>query len=219
MNKVLEIDSVILEFGLEKVLQDVYLKCETGKITGLLGRNGSGKSCLMRILFGELKAINKSVRINGQVILSKSPKPKNIIYLPQFEFIPKYFTLKNIFRDFNLDFSEFIIWFPAFKDYYRTTIKRLSGGERRIVEIYIILKSNAKFCLLDEPFSQVMPLHVETIKSIMQQEKMRKGILVSDHLYEHIMEISDQLYILKSGKTYLANDTHDIESLGYIYTE
>lgn len=219
MNKVLEIDSVILEFGLQKVLQDVYLKCETGKITGLLGRNGSGKSCLMRILFGDLKAVNQSVRINGQVILSKSPKPNKIVYLPQFEFIPKFFTLKSIFRDFDLDFSEFIIWFPAFKDYYKTTLKRLSGGEGRIVEIYIILKSSTNFCLLDEPFSQVMPLHVEAIKNIIQQEKKRKGILVSDHLYEHITEISDQLYILKSGKTYLANDAHDIESLGYVYTE
>lgn len=48
----LEIDSVILELNSKRILQNVYLKSETGKITGLLGRNGTGKSCLMKILFG-----------------------------------------------------------------------------------------------------------------------------------------------------------------------
>lgn len=52
MNHILEVDSVILEFGNKRVLQDVYLKCETNHITGLLGRNGSGKSCLMNIMDG-----------------------------------------------------------------------------------------------------------------------------------------------------------------------
>jgi ABC-type sugar transport system ATPase subunit len=52
MTNILEVDSILLEFDLKRVLQDVYLKSETGKVTGLLGRNGSGKSCLMKILFG-----------------------------------------------------------------------------------------------------------------------------------------------------------------------
>jgi ATPase subunit of ABC transporter with duplicated ATPase domains len=50
MKHILEADSVQLQFGERKILSDVYLKCETGKITGLLGRNGEGKSCLMRII-------------------------------------------------------------------------------------------------------------------------------------------------------------------------
>ena len=50
MINTLEVDSVILDFGSRRILQDVYLKSETGKITGLLGGNGSGKSCLMKII-------------------------------------------------------------------------------------------------------------------------------------------------------------------------
>lgn len=63
MKNILEIDSVILEYGLKRILQNVYLKTETGKITGLLGRNGSSKSSLMKILFGELNPSNKSIRL------------------------------------------------------------------------------------------------------------------------------------------------------------
>jgi len=66
MIQTLEVDSVILEFGDKRVLQDVYLKCETNKITGLLGLNGAGKSCLMNIIYGKLKPLNGMVRINKQ---------------------------------------------------------------------------------------------------------------------------------------------------------
>lgn len=54
MNHKLEIDSVFLEFGNRRILSDIYLKCETDKIIGLLGRNGNGKTSLMNIIYGNL---------------------------------------------------------------------------------------------------------------------------------------------------------------------
>ena len=51
----LEVNSIQLEFDGRRILSDIYIKCETGKITGLLGRNGQGKSCLMKIMYGDLK--------------------------------------------------------------------------------------------------------------------------------------------------------------------
>ncbi|MDE3743987.1 ATP-binding cassette domain-containing protein, partial [Maribacter polysaccharolyticus] len=70
MINILELDSVILEFGRKLVLHNVYIKSETNKITGLLGRNGSGKTSILDIIYGELIPINKSVRINNKVILT-----------------------------------------------------------------------------------------------------------------------------------------------------
>ena len=70
--------------------------------------------------------------------------------------------------------------------------------------------------MLDEPFSQVMPLHVDTIKKIIQQEKKNKGIIITDHLYEHIFDICDDIYVIANGKTYLTNDRNDLNNLGYI---
>jgi len=84
----LEVDSIILEFGTKRVLQDVYLKNETEKITGILGRNGTGKTCLMNIIYGELETNEKSVRINGEAILNGYRNPYNFRYLPQFSYIP-----------------------------------------------------------------------------------------------------------------------------------
>ena len=215
MIDILEVDSVILEYGTKKVLQDVYLKCETGKITGLLGRNGSGKTCLMKIIYGKLSANNSSVRFNGEALLNTSRPSENIMYLPQFNFIPKFLTLKRIFKDFKLDFSEFINDFPEFSKYYKSKFIKLSGGEQRIVEIYLIIASNTKFCLLDEPFSHVMPVHIDSIKKLIVREKINKGFLITDHLYKYITDICDNLYVINDGKTYLTNSFQDIETLGY----
>ena len=62
MKHSLEVDSIILEFDQQRILQNVSLKTETGKTTGILGRNGTGKTCLMNVIYGELKTTNKSIR-------------------------------------------------------------------------------------------------------------------------------------------------------------
>ena len=216
MIETLEIDSVILEFGSKRVLQDIYIKCETGKVTGLLGRNGTGKTCLMNIIYGQLTPYDYSVRLNGKSLLTLSRKPFEIMYLPQFSFIPKSLIVKRIFNDFGLDFSGFTIDFPDFEKYYHSIFHKLSGGEQRIVEIYIIIASRTKFCLLDEPFSQVMPIHVDSIKKLIVREKETKGILITDHLFEHVLDISDDLYVIADGKTLLTVSMDDIVTLGYV---
>ena len=106
MTHKLEADSIQLEFKGRRILSDIYLKCETGKITGLLGRNGEGKTCLMKIIYGTLRT-EKSVRFDNVVQHEAFKKPGLILYLPQFNFIPKGLSLKRIFNDFNLEYSFF----------------------------------------------------------------------------------------------------------------
>ena len=96
MTNLLEVDSVILEFDSKRVLQNVYLKSETGKVTGLLGRNGAGKSCLMKIMFGELIPNDKSIRINGNALVTSDRSPKDLRYLPQKRFVPNSLTIKRV---------------------------------------------------------------------------------------------------------------------------
>lgn len=215
MTNILEVDSVILEFDSKRVLQNVYLKSETGKVTGLLGRNGAGKSCLMKIIFGELIPNDKSIRINGKAFITSDRSPKDLRYLPQKRFVPNSLTINQIFSDFKLDFADLVFNFPELEKFYKSKLINLSGGERRIIEIYTILVSQTKFCMLDETFSQVMPIHVDSIKKLIQREKENKGIIITDHKYKHIVDICDDLYVISSGKTYLTKDIEDLETLGY----
>jgi ABC-type lipopolysaccharide export system ATPase subunit len=169
----------------------------------------------MNIIYGELNTYGKSVRLNGDTIYHGYRNPSNFRYLPQFSFIPKSLRVQRVFKDFELDFSQFQHYFPTFEKYYKTKFHCLSGGERRIIEIYCILASKTKFCMLDEPFSQIMPVHLEIIKSILKDEKKNKGIIITDHLYDHVCEICDDLYVIANGKTYLTNEIGDLKKLGY----
>ena len=211
----LEADSIQLGFEGRRILSDIYLKCETGKIVGLLGRNGQGKSCLMKIIYGSLKC-ERSVRIDKLSQNQRFKRPEILLYLPQFNFIPKSLSPKKIFRDFELEYSHFQNLFPEFKGRYNAIINKMSGGERRLIELYIIVRSRTKFAMLDEPFTHLNPLQIEKVKELLLEEKQNKGLLVTDHMFTHVLDISDDLYILKNGKTYLTRSPTDIEMHGYI---
>lgn len=216
MNSILELDGVILEYNGKKILQDVYIKSEVGKTTGLLGRNGTGKTSIMNIIYGNIFINNSSVRINKVVLPKSYRQPERIRYLPQFNYTPKGFKVKNIFKDYDLDFSDFATFFPDLKKFYNSKIATLSSGEIRIIETYSILASKSLFCILDEPFSSIMPIHIDSIKMLINREKKHKGIILSDHLYEHILDTCDDLYVINNGKVHLTNDHKDIEKLKYV---
>lgn len=211
----LEVDSVQLQYGTREILSDVYLKCETGKITGLLGRNGTGKSSLMNIIFGSLVPENKSVRFDGISVPKAYQHHELLSYLPQYNFIPAHLTLNRVFLDFNLDFAPFEQRFPEFKAKHRSKIIQLSGGERRLVETYVLIKSKSEFVMLDEPFSHLSPIMIEIVKELIREELPNKGFLITDHMYHDVIDLASDLYVLAEEQVYLVNEIEDLERLGY----
>ena len=213
MSNILEVDSVMVQFRNYRVLSDVFVKCQTGEVVGLLGRNGSGKSTLLKVMIGEVNTNNKSIRING-ISSSDYFKSGKIRFLPQHNFIPKSLSVKKAFSFFKSDFNDFIKLFPERSHIYNIKLVNLSGGERRLVEIYLILTSQSLFCLLDEPFSHVMPVHSEKIKELITREKANKGVIIVDHMYNHFLEESNRLYLILSGKTHLIKQKSDLKLFG-----
>lgn len=196
---ILEVDNIEVVFGKNSILNAVYFKAETGKVTGILGSNGCGKTSLLRIIFGEYTPKGKLIRIDSKPVLKPLYKNHSIQYLPQFDFIPKRFSLKKVFYVYDLNFSEFVKLFPEFSEFKQTKLYQLSGGERRLIEVYVTLKSNSKIILLDEPFSYLSPVYNEVLKKIIQEEKRNKIIIITDHMYQNILDVSDDLYLLKDG--------------------
>jgi lipopolysaccharide export system ATP-binding protein len=104
MGSILEIDSVLKSFGVRQILTDVYINLQTGNILGIFGRNGTGKSTLLKIIFGTQSAERKFIRIDGVVINRPYIITNNIGFLPQNEFVPKHlklFQAVNLFIDIN----------------------------------------------------------------------------------------------------------------------
>ncbi|GGG29033.1 ATP-binding cassette domain-containing protein [Pontibacter amylolyticus] len=214
MSHKLEADSIQLAFDGRRILSDIYLKCETGGITGLLGRNGQGKSCLMKIIYGSLKC-DKSIRFDNKTQFEAFKRPDLLLYLPQFNFIPPHISLKRVFSDFELDFPAFVHQFPEFTTRYKSSVGKLSGGERRLVEIYSIVKSASQFAMLDEPFTHLNPIQIDKVKDFLSEEKQNKGLIITDHMFRHVLDICDTLYVLTNGKTHLVSTVEEIEELGY----
>jgi ABC-type multidrug transport system ATPase subunit len=215
MNK-LEFDGITLQFGFHQVLASVYVACETGQLVGLLGRNGAGKSCLMRIVFGSMKAESKSVRWNGSHLSDNYMNKQIIGYLPQGNLLPDFITFEQALNLYEIELEMIVYVFPDVKDFLKRKAHEVSGGQRRFFEVLLILFAKHPFCFLDEPFSGLMPIHIERLSEIIQEVKLRKGILISDHLHRQVRSIADKLYVLTNGMTYLIKSNEQLIELGYL---
>jgi ABC-type multidrug transport system ATPase subunit len=213
---ILEVDSVELSFDSQKILYGVYLKAEKGKATGILGRNGCGKTSLLRIIFGDLNPKYKNIRIDGIHQKKALFKQGNIAYLPQHQLLPKSIKLSTVFKFFNVNWNGFVKIFESFEPYRAFKTNQLSSGELRVVETYLILSSKRNIILLDEPFSFIAPLYIERIKNLMLEKKEESALLITDHFYRDILEASDSVYLLKNGTSKLVQSKTDLENEGYI---
>ena len=212
----MEADNIELSFGDKKILSGVYLKAEIGKITGILGRNGCGKTCLLRIIFGDLSSKYKNIRINSKHLKKDLYITNTIAYLPQHQLLPKTLKLAKAFKQFNVDWSVFTQIFDSFSSYENSRINELSSGELRVVETYLVLNSDKAIILLDEPFSLIAPLYVEKFKFLIQEKKKKAAIIITDHFYRDILEVSDSIYLLKNGHSKIIKSKIDLENEGYL---
>jgi len=212
----LEFDGIMLEFGMHRVLSDIHMACKQGQVVGLLGRNGAGKSCLMQVVFGSLRAAQKSVRVDGQYLAGNYMKDQWIAYLPQGDLLPNFITISQALALFGVSQTRVEANFPEAKEFMNRRSSEVSAGQRRLFEVLLILFATHPFCFLDEPFSGLMPVHAELLAGIIQLEKSRKGIIISDHLHRHVRGISDKLYLLTNGKTHLINSEDRLVELGYL---
>ena len=212
----LKADSIQLEYNGRKILQDIYLDCKVGEITGLLGRNGSGKSSLLRIIFGTINLGHKHVSIDGHPI-SKGYLHHNIAYLPQHNYLPKAVPINKIapmLVDMNA-WTEFN-GYDIYQQHQHKTAYQLSGGELRKLETLMILYSKADYILLDEPFTHVSPIRADEIKQIMRLRLATKGFIVTDHQYKNILEVSTKLVLLHNGITKLIKEREELITYGYL---
>lgn len=213
---VLEVDNIELNYGTKKILSGIYVRSQQGEVTGILGRNGSGKTSLLNIIFGSSSPKYKSIRVDGSNIQSPLFSTNKIAYLPQHRLLPKKTKLKTVFKIYNVEWEEFIGFFENFKIYKGIHADELSSGELRLVETYLTLKSNKNIILLDEPFSFIAPVYVERIKDLINKQKSQKIILVTDHYYEHILEVSDKIYFLNNGCSKVISNIDMLMNEGYL---
>ncbi len=209
------INNLTKEFGKKKVVNEVSLKLEKGEIMGLLGPNGAGKTSLFYMIAGLITPDEGIITLNKTDLTNKGVAERSkvgISYLPQESSIFRKLSVeenilssleqrrklskKEMKKELDLILEEF-----GLSDLRNSKGIKLSGGERRRVEIARSLVKKPSFLLLDEPFAGIDPIAISELKGIFYNLKEKEiGILISDHNVRETMKICDQVLIMNEGK-------------------
>ncbi|MBD3789879.1 MAG: LPS export ABC transporter ATP-binding protein [Campylobacterales bacterium] len=207
-----------------KIVHDISLEVKSKEVVGLLGPNGAGKTTSFYMVCGLTGVSGGEVLLDGKNIttLPLSSRAKlGIGYLPQESSIFKDLTVEE-----NLLIAAEALKLP--KETIAPRIEklleifniepirnregiRLSGGERRRVEIARALVGEPKFLLLDEPFAGVDPIAVLDIQNIIKQlVDLEMGILITDHNVRETLGICDRAYVMRSGEMLASGSSDEI---------
>ena len=196
-------------------VDSVSIEVSAGETVGLLGPNGAGKTTFFYMIVGLLGVDTGKIFIDSEDITDKgiaSRSKSGLSYLPQEPSIFRRLSVKeNILAalEQRLDLNK-VERLEKLKDllnqfdlneFSGTTGIKLSGGERRRVEIARALASNPKFLLLDEPFAGIDPIAVSALKKTIESlNNSGFGILISDHNVRDTMQICHKVLIMSEGK-------------------
>lgn len=213
------LDSIFYRVPNLSILEGAYLKVVPGTVCALFGRNGAGKSTLLKVAAGQIHSESGITIIDGQRIYNRSINKRfsKIGYLPQNSMLPNNMSVNRLIRSFSSSNDLFKI--PLIKKIFPQKIHELSGGERRYLEVTLLLCLDRNYFLLDEPFTGVEPLIIEQlIEKIKSEVDRGKGILITDHYHQYVLEMADYAYLMLNKQCYkLGNDfKSELKRLGYI---
>ena len=219
MRKVMLIQGATKEYKEKLLFKDITISLEHREIVGVLGRNGSGKSTLLEMIFGRNSWTKGNLFLNG---LKMNPKEviaaQCIGYLPQQGFLPSGAKVSDVIgmyfeKEHVLDK---IFYAPRIAEMVKQRVGKLSVGERRYLEILLIGHLGHDFLLLDEPFSMVEPMYIEYIKKFLNELKKDKGILITDHYYEDVLDITDRNYVMFEQRLERVTSIAELKTYNYI---
>ncbi len=215
------------EYGSHLAVSDISLNIKSGEIIGLLGANGAGKTTSFYMIVGILKPDAGSIQLDGLDITGMAMHERarlGLGYLPQEASVFRRLSVEDNLQailELRADLNRKQrnqIREQLLEEFHLTQVRkqlgeRLSGGERRRVEIARCLTSKPSFIMLDEPFAGVDPISVADIKNMINDLAARGiGILITDHNVRETLDICDRAYIVNEGSIIAEGDTEAILS-------
>ena len=225
MKNLLEVKSLNTYYGESHILRDVDLNLKSGEMICLIGRNGVGKTTLLKSLIGLLKVKKGDINFIGESIIRKAPHQrarKGMAYVPQGREIIPYLTVEEnlmlgmeslpggLSKNKNIDSSIYDL-FPILKDFLARKGGDLSGGQQQQLAIARALLGKPKLLLLDEPTEGIQPnivLDIENAINLIIKETGIGVLLAEQHL--HFVRQASRYYAMQRGVIVASGRTSEL---------
>ena len=209
-------------FGKFHVLKNISLSVQPGKITAIVGPNGSGKTTIIKSILGLVKPDSGDILIDDKSIIGEHLYRKNIGYMPQVASFPENLTVQEVIkmisdlRNEKINIESNLIEILNLIPEMSKQIKNLSGGNKQKLIAYIALIFNPSKIIMDEPTAGLDPVASSNLKQrILEECSYGKTIFLTSHIMSEIEELADNILFLIDGRIVFDGEVKDlIESSG-----
>ena len=207
-------EGLVKKYGNMTALSDFSIEIPAGRIIGILGPNGSGKTTFIKSLSGVLTPEAGTIRIDGKEVGTESKKI--VSYLPERPYFSSAVRVKetlDFFEGFYEDFERktALHMLSTLQIDLKSKIGSLSKGTREKLQLVLVMSRRAKVYLLDEPMGGVDPAARDFIlKTILTNYSEDASVLISTHLISDVEKVLDEVVFIKHGKLALHKPVDDI---------
>ena len=214
--KLLEINNLNKSFDNKEILKDINLSIQSGKIVGLLGKNGVGKTTLIKLINDLLTPTSGEILIKGQKIGVETKKV--ISYLPERTYLNKQMKVSEVityFEDFydNFDSKKAKKLLRDLDLDINQKLTKMSKGMQEKVQLVLVMSRNADLYVLDEPLGGVDPATRDYIlDTILSNFNENASVIISTHLISDIEKILDEVIFIDKGQIVLQSDADKLRN-------
>lgn len=214
----IELKNYSLNYGDSKILDNISFSLDRGKILGIVGPSGVGKTSLIRGIVGIYKGTSGSLIFDGEDVYDNPEVKRKIAFVPDEHSSFYLITLKEILNYYksiysNFDEDKFYKINKIFKIPLNKRFLQLSKGMKMRVNLMIAFSLNCELLVLDEPTSGLDPILKEKVLKIIMNEvySKEKSVIISSHNLGELERICDEILILNDGKIEYHNSLENIK--------
>mgnify|MGYP001258095347 CR=1 FL=1 len=213
---IIECRDLTKRYGSLTAVNNINLDLEKGRIIGLLGPNGSGKTTFIKMANGLLKPTAGTITIDGNV---PGVQTKSVIaYLPDREYLPDYMTvgkIKRLYSDFYFDFNEekANAMLQSLNIPENMSIRKMSKGTKEKLQLIMVMARDAKVYFLDEPIGGVDPAARDYIlRTIISNYNPEAAVVISTHLIADVESVLDDVVFIQNGNIVLHKGADELRA-------